>query len=96
MAVETSTGKPYEDQLNLFDKKFVRTFYNAESDELIWHRDAKNRTVKVLKSDGWRFQMDNELPMELKPGHLLEIEKETYHRLHKGVGELILEIEEHD
>jgi hypothetical protein len=96
VVVETFTGKPYEDQLNLFDKKFVRTFFDVESEELIWHRDAKNRTVKVLKSDGWKFQMDNELPFEMKSGHLLEIEKETYHRLHKGVGELIIEIEEHD
>ena len=96
MVVEISTGKPYTDQLNLFDKSFVRTFDDVESEELIWHRDAKNRTVKVLKSDGWKFQIDNELPFEIKPGHLLEIEKETYHRLHKGVGELILEIEEHD
>jgi len=88
--------KPYEDQLNLFDAKFVRTFYNAESEELIWHRDAKNRTIKVLKSDGWKLQMDNELPFEMKSGHLLEIKKETYHRLHKGNGELIIEIEEHE
>ena len=88
--------KPYEDQLNLFDKKFVRTFHNVKSDEMVWHRDAKNRTVRVLQSDGWKLQMDNELPFEMKSGHLLEIEKETYHRLHKGNGELILEIEEHD
>ena len=94
--VEISSGKPYEDQLNLFNKKFTRTFYDAESDELIWHRDKKNRTVNVIKSDGWKLQMDNELPFEMKPGHLLEIEKETYHRLHKGKGELIIEIEEHD
>jgi len=74
----------------------VRTFDDVDSQELIWHRDYKNRTVRVIKSNGWKLQMDNELPFEMKPGHLLEIEKLTYHRLHKGEGELIVEIEEHD
>ena len=92
--------KPYIDevQFDLFEgKKHYRTFLNdVSNDELVWHRDKKNREVFIIESKKWEFQMDNELPFEMKPGHLLEIEKETYHRLHKGNGELIIEIEEHE
>ena len=94
--VEISTGKPYSDQLNLFDNGFVRTFDDVDNDELVWHRDHKTRSFKVLICDGWKFQKDNELPFELQPGNVIKIEKGIYHRLHKGNGQLKIEIEEHD
>ena len=88
---------PYADQLNLFSKRITRIFDEETiNDELVWHRDKKDRTIFVISGVNWKFQRDNELPFEMKPGHLLEIEKETYHRLHKGNGELIIEIEEHE
>ena len=48
---------------------------------MIWHRDREDRTVKVLESDGWYFQMDGELPIELFPGDILEIPREQWHRV---------------
>ena len=86
--------KPYEDQLNLFDNKFVRTFTDVNNNELIWHRDKKDRIVKVKNGEGWKIQFDNELPQDLTKGSLYKIEKEVYHRLLKGKDQLILEIEE--
>jgi hypothetical protein len=91
---ETSTGKPYKDT-PLDYNRFVRKFYHSvESDELIWHRDKKNRTVKVLEGNGWFLQFEDKLPEEMKKNEVYRIEAETYHRIIKGKGNLILEIRE--
>ena len=92
--------KPYIDdiQFDLFDgKKHIRTFdNNVDSDELVWHRDEKNRTIKVIESNDWKLQMDNELPIPLLMGQEYEIKKLVYHRVHKGKGKLVIEIKEND
>jgi len=64
------------------------------SAELVWHRDRKDRIVEILQSDGWKFQEDNKLPQTLKRGDMLVIEKETYHRVIKGNGDLVIKITE--
>ena len=69
----------------------VRTFsQNIDEDELVWHRDKKDREVTVLKETDWQFQFDNELPQVLK--NVIFIPKNTYHRLIKGTGELNIQI----
>jgi len=86
---------PYDDKY--IEDKIIRTFeYFVHEDELIWHRDKKNRLVRVIKGSGWQFQYDNELPKSLDVGDSLYIEKDTYHRLIKGDGTLVLEIKEND
>lgn len=67
---------------------------NVTSAELVWHRDRNDRVVEILQSEGWKFQMDNELPQTLKRGDILEIEKNTYHRVIKGTGDLVIKITE--
>lgn len=67
---------------------------NVDLYELVWHRDKKDRLVKVLQSDGWMFQYDNGLPFELIKDDLIVILKETYHRVIKGQGDLVIEINE--
>jgi hypothetical protein len=69
----------------------VRTFsQNIDEDELVWHRDEKDREVTVLQETDWQFQFDNELPQLLKD--VIFIPKNTYHRVIKGTGELNLQI----
>ena len=80
---------------NIENEIIQRTFDEAIDEmELVWHRDKKDRLVKVIQSEGWKFQMDNELPIELKRGTELFIPKEVYHRVIKGNGELKIEIKE--
>jgi hypothetical protein len=80
---------------NIENEIIQRTFDEAIDEmELVWHRDKKDRMVKVIQSEGWKFQMDNELPIELKRGTELFIPKEVYHRVIKGNGELKIEIKE--
>ena len=51
---------PYSDQKN------IRTFSkDVDPMDLIWHTDKENRDILILEGEGWSFQRDNELPMEL-------------------------------
>ena len=74
---------------------FVRTFdENVREDTLIWHRDKRDRKIEVLECDGWKFQKDNTLPVELKENKTYEVNAMEYHRLIKGNGKLKLRIKE--
>ena len=67
---------------------------SVDSEELIWHRDKKNRVVEVIQSQDWMIQLDNELPIRLEEGRKYFIPKEVYHRVHKGEGDLVVKIYE--
>lgn len=71
----------------------IRTFtQDVNEDELVWHRDRRDRRVTVLEETDWKFQFDNELPQVLKD--VIFIPKNTYHRVIKGTGELSIRIQE--
>ena len=90
--VETFSGKPYSES-RISENKFLRTFDDkVDNGELVWHRDKRNRTIKVLNGNDWKLQYDNQLPIDLINGKEYFIEKETFHRIHKGKGKLELEI----
>jgi hypothetical protein len=85
--------KPYKE--NLKNGYILREFdANIDVSELVWHRDKKDRVVEVISGRGWQFQMDNRLPIELKKGMKLEIPKETFHRIGKGITKLVIKIKE--
>ena len=90
--------KPFDDfEKSIYDKVFTRVFkQNIEDKQLIWHKDRKDRVVKVIWGTGWKLQYDNELPTELEIGQNYYIKKEQFHRLHKGNSDLKLEIKEYD
>ena len=86
--------KPYTDRYT-DDCTRTRVFSsNMDSEELVWHQDAKTRRVTVLEGIGWKLQLDNQLPIDLLPDTSYTIPKELHHRLLKGAGELIVEIVE--
>jgi len=69
----------------------IREFSSSvDSGELIWHKDKEDRIVEVLQNNNWMFQMDNELPKLLK--EKLFVTKETYHRVIKGDGNLVVKV----
>tara|TARA_Y100000356_G_C11066634_1_gene186745 strand:+ start:99 stop:368 length:270 start_codon:yes stop_codon:yes gene_type:complete len=83
--------KPYEEFKD--GKYIIRTFEaNLNEQELVWHRDRRDRVVVPTQGKGWKLQMDNELPEEIKIGKKYFIPKNTYHRLHLGEGELKVKI----
>lgn len=70
---------------------FIRTFKSdTKSDDLLWHRDKEDRIIEAVYDTDWKFQFDNELPIDFS--NKIYIKAETYHRLIKGSGELILKI----
>lgn len=83
---------PYDDK-RVDDKKFIRVFEeNVDSEELIWHRDKKDRVVRVLEGNSWKLQYDNQLPFEMLENEEYFIEAYQYHRIIKGRKNLVLEI----
>lgn len=79
--------------------KKIRIFKSdVNSDELIWHRDRRDRVIHVLQSSGWFFQRDDQLPISLKAGDTLSIPKATWHRIIKknNCSDLVVEIIEND
>ena len=84
-------SRPYkeEGQVRIFEE-------HIDEFELVWHRDKEDRLVKPLHKTDWKFQLDNDIPRVIEKE--IFIPKETYHRLIKGTGNLLLQIweEKHD
>lgn len=77
------------------DGKIKRTFSpDVDSDELKWHQDLNDRKVTVIESGGWSFQMEDNLPNKLLIAEQIVIPKFVWHRVIKGEGNLVVEIEE--
>ena len=87
---------PYT-QKDIAPNKFERIFReHVNESALVWHRDRKDRTVKIIECDGWKFQQDNKLPVELHEGDTINIKAFEYHRILKGTGSLVVEITEYE
>ena len=92
MADQTSqdTGRPYSQKKE--NGYIIREFSkDTSSFEFVWHRDKEDRYVEATHDTDWLFQLDNDIPRELQKSKLF-IPKQTYHRLIKGTGDLIVKI----
>ena len=77
-----------------FENYWIRIFSkDVETGELKWHFDNENRRVTVLEGNNWMFQMDDDLPVTLKVGDIIEIPKGIYHRIKRGSNDLKIKIE---
>lgn len=85
--------KPYKDK-QITETSKIRVFKSdVDSGELQWHRDREDRLVEVIEGNGWKFQLDNQLPITLREGHILLIPQGTYHRIFKGKDNLKIKID---
>jgi hypothetical protein len=86
---------PYNDNVKS-SNSFIREFkIDVDDSELVWHRDKRDRIVKILSDSDWQFQFDNQLPFTLVKGTEFKISKEVYHRVIKnGDTDLIIKITE--
>ena len=83
------TGRPYKEVKA--DGYIIREFSSDTSSfEFVWHRDKEDRYVEPIHDNDWKFQLDNQLPVNIDKK--LFIPKETYHRLIKGSGSLKVKI----
>ena len=75
------------------DKSNIRTFSkDVDEMDLIWHRDDEDREINILEGNGWQFQRDNELPLELREGDRIFIPRYQVHRVIKGETDLKIKI----
>ena len=86
---------PFEEE-KIDEYNFIRTF-PADVDEmdLIWHADKENRIITVLEGNGWKFQFDEELPIEMTKGVSISIFEGRLHRVIKGNGILKINLQKH-
>tara|TARA_R110000787_G_C13319442_1_gene436299 strand:- start:43 stop:378 length:336 start_codon:yes stop_codon:yes gene_type:complete len=73
----------------------VRRFpAQTESHLLKWHADESDRVVKPLFDTDWKFQFDNELPIDITEEYPIFIKEGRIHRLIKGNKDLVVHISE--
>lgn len=69
-------------QRSLSGSRLLREFSrDVPSDELVWHRDREDRTVRALEGRGWALQLDGGLPQPIRLGEAHHIPSGTWHRL---------------
>jgi hypothetical protein len=54
-----------------------------------------DRKITVIEDGGWSFQMEDDLPNKLSIAEQFYIPKFVWHRVIKGEGTLIVEIQEY-
>ena len=80
---------PYKD--TLIDNELVREFdENIDPIELMWHRDQEDRIIESVEKTDWKFQLENNLPVEIK--ELIFIPRGVWHRVIKGTGSIKVKI----
>lgn len=85
---------PYSEEIE--NDVIIRIFEeDVDNDELVWHRDKKDRKVEIIESENWYFQFEDNIPIEMKKGDVLNIPKESYHRIIKGKNNLKVKIFEY-
>lgn len=84
--------KPYKD---LIAGDFIIREFDEFIDpiELMWHRDEKDRIIEEIYPTDWKFQLENELPINIK--NPIFIPKLVWHRVIKGSSKLVLRIKEY-
>lgn len=88
------SGKPYIDT-SIDSRKTIREFSDdIDPIELMWHRDLEDRQVTILEvGKGWKFQEDDNLPLEIQKEDIIFIPKLKWHRVIKGEGMLKIQID---
>jgi quercetin dioxygenase-like cupin family protein len=87
------TIKPYQEEITASVTERIFSPDIAQ-EELVWHRDERDRIVTITDDTDWQFQFDNQLPINLYKGVVLFIKAGEYHRVIKGTTTLKITIKE--
>jgi len=75
------------------DKDNIREFSsNVDELDLVWHQDKEDRLIEILEGEGWKFQRDNKVPVDMKIGDRIFIPEGEIHRVIKGTTDLKIKI----
>ena len=78
---------PYTDKDNIRECSS-----NVDELDLVCHQDKEDRLVEVLEGEGWKFQKDNNVPVDMKIGDRIFIPEGEIHRIIKGTTDLKIKI----
>tara|TARA_B100000900_G_scaffold351880_1_gene319233 strand:- start:437 stop:775 length:339 start_codon:yes stop_codon:yes gene_type:complete len=85
-------GTPYK-EATIESDYVVRTFPKDTPEHwLKWHADEEDRIVTAAVETDWKFQFDNELPIDMELNKGIHIKKGRIHRIIKGSTSLIVGI----
>ena len=87
-------SKPYTEVLLENGSRYRVFSESVDNSDLVWHQDQCDRKVYVHESTGWEIQFDNELPVILEAGNVYAVPRDTWHRVIKGQGSLVIQINE--
>ncbi len=87
--------KPYTEILLENGSRYRVFSESVDNSDLVWHQDQCDRKVYVHESTGWEIQFDNNLPVVLEAGNVYTVPRDTWHRVIKGHGNLVIQINEH-
>ena len=88
------SDKPYTEILLENGNRFRVFAESVDTSDLVWHQDQNDRKIYVHESRGWELQFDNKLPLVLEAGNVYAVPRDTWHRVIKGNGNLVLQISE--
>ena len=88
------SSKPYTEILLENGNRFRVFSESVETSDLVWHQDQHDRKIYVHESDKWSLQFDNCLPTLLEAGNVYTVPRDTWHRVIKGEGNLVIQINE--
>tara|TARA_B100000287_G_scaffold368409_1_gene364671 strand:- start:197 stop:484 length:288 start_codon:yes stop_codon:yes gene_type:complete len=92
--IKTLFGKMATYKDYIYKGYHVRHFSeDVEMDELVWHRDRKDRDITPIGETDWQIQFDDELPQPIND--CIFIPEGTWHRVIKGSGCLKILINEY-
>tara|TARA_B100001094_G_scaffold248539_1_gene245605 strand:+ start:113 stop:385 length:273 start_codon:yes stop_codon:yes gene_type:complete len=84
---------PYTDEIHILTNDNIRNFTtDVQELDLVWHQDREDRTIEVLEGEGWKFQKDNEIPVDMNVGDRIFIAEGEIHRVLKGTTDLKVKI----
>jgi len=82
--------KPFIETI-VSDDEIIRTFNPIYPEHLYkWHYDDENRIIEPLNTNDWKFQFDNEIPINIDKK--IKIPQGVFHRIIKGTSILTLKI----
>ena len=88
------SSKPYTEILLENGNKFRVFSESVDTSDLVWHQDQHDRKIYVHESNLWSLQFDNCLPTLLEAGNVYTVPRDTWHRVIKGEGNLVIQINE--
>ena len=88
------SSKPYTEILLENGNKFRVFSESVDTSDLVWHQDQHDRKIYVHESNQWSLQFDNCLPTLLEAGNVYTVPRDTWHRVIKGEGNLVIQISE--